>query len=129
MKFSIKSALIACLFFLTASATVSAQRMDRQTTPEQRAEREAEQLAQALELTDAQRAEISAINLNYAQKLEAAREEVGRDRDAMRTITESLREEQNAEFAAVLTDDQYAELLELQANPSKRQRGNRRGKK
>ncbi len=91
-------------------------------SPEEMANAQTERMKTDLALDEAQTEQVSALNLKYAQKQAAAREEAAGDREAMRATMGSLREEKNKELKAILTAEQYQKWETIQA-----ERGNSRG--
>lgn len=80
--------------------------------PAQMANRQTEQMTELLALDDSQLEEVQAINLKYAEKMKAIRDEMrsgGQDVDrmALSGMMTDLRAERGKEFKGVLTKDQY----------------------
>lgn len=77
----------------------------------------AEALAKQLSLDDAQTKEVVAIFEKYQKIMTAKREELQGDREGMRAAMLEIREKQNKEILALLTEDQakkYEEILKTQ---------------
>ncbi|MDI1325171.1 MAG: DUF4890 domain-containing protein [Algoriphagus sp.] len=77
--------------------------------PEERAKQMTERLATELELNDAQKNQVLAINMEYAKKREA-------EKEAMKAEMEARKKEQQeheAKIQAVLTETQKAKWVEL----------------
>ncbi len=119
-----KLLIIAGLFAITFSPLYAQRgadnRGERGTTPEQRAERMTDRMAEELELTDAQKEQVYKIHLENAQKrqveAEARRKEMQERREVMRAESES----QKAEIEAILTPEQKAKWAEKNAESSDR---------
>ncbi|TDQ08527.1 periplasmic heavy metal sensor [Pedobacter metabolipauper] len=75
-------------------------------TPEERAKRSTDMLAEKLKLTDDQKAKVSALYLEQGEKSKKLREEAGDDRDAMRAAMVKSNEELETKITALLTADQ-----------------------
>lgn len=93
-----------------------------QGTPEERATAETEVMVEKLSLTDAQKAEVSAINLKYAEKQSEAMSAGGDPR----TMMESIQTEKSAEINAILTDTQKTEYAKLVTEMQSQRGGGRR---
>lgn len=89
--------------------------------PEKRAEQQTATMTEKLSLSEAQAAKVKEINLKYAQKMKEARDKADGDRDAMRTAMTTIREEQDKELQAVMTDEQWQQWLKIREE----MRGNR----
>jgi len=77
--------------------------------PEERAKQMTEKLASELELNEAQKKQVLAINMEYAKKREAEMEAQKAEMEARK----KERQEQEAKIQAVLTEDQKAKWVEL----------------
>lgn len=77
--------------------------------PEDRAKRLTEMMKERLSLTAAQEPKVLAINLKYAKKMDESRKIA--DTAAMRKSVQSLNTQKDAEFKAVLTNDQFKSYL------------------
>src|SRR4051812_43871308 len=75
-------------------------------TPEERAKRSTDMLAEKLKLTDDQKAKVSAIYLEQAGKMKKLRDSVGDDREGMRAVMMKSSAEGEARIDSILTDDQ-----------------------
>jgi len=119
-----KKLTIAMLLVFMAGITAFAQDMKtkERPTPEERAQKQTEMMAKHLELSDEQKAEILAINLENAKKREA-------EMEARKAEMDSRREEMKAQDEAikkVLTEEQRAKWVELKESQRDR-RGRRPG--
>lgn len=138
MKKTIQFVLAFVIMALTTITTYAQPpggggRMGRMD-PEQRAERQATMMQDSLLLTDELTAEVEAVLLVYAEKMGAAREEAQGDFGAMRETMQNLRNEQNEELQALLTEEQWTKWEAIQTammqNRGQRPRGEGgRGKK
>ena len=81
------------------------------TDPEQRANQQTATMTEQLSLSDAQSAKVKEINLKYANKTKEAREKAAGDREAMRGVMTSIRQEQDAELQTVLTEEQWKQWV------------------
>ncbi|MEZ0542431.1 hypothetical protein [Fibrella arboris] len=81
------------------------------STPEQRAERQTAQLKKRLTLTADQEKSVSAINLKYAQKVQAMMTG-DRERGALKEARDMM-ESKDAELKAVLSADQYKQYVTM----------------
>ena len=111
-----------------------AERGDR-PSPEERVERQTTRLAQKLELSEEQTAQLLAINKRYAAERTAAREE---QQNRNRQLAQEQKQRQDVEIQSILTAEQkadYAKLKEeMKAKKEARQgerkeRGNRGGRR
>jgi periplasmic protein CpxP/Spy len=108
---------------------VNAQPGGQQSTPEERAKRQTEQLTTALSLDKAQVTKVEAINLKYAKQQSELFQSMGAggDREAMRTKMTAMRAEQTKEIKALLTKEQIEKydkyLAEQQARRAQGGRG------
>lgn len=102
------SLLLTALFF--AVLFVNAQPGGQQSTPEERAKRQVEQLTTALSLNKDQAAKVEAISLKYGKQQGELFQSMGQggDREAMREKMTAIREAQTKEIKAILTPEQSA---------------------
>ncbi len=77
--------------------------------PDERAKQMTERLATELELNEAQKKQVLAINMEYAKKREAEMEA----RKAEMEARKKERQDQEAKIQAILTEDQKAKWVEL----------------
>lgn len=92
--------------------------------PEALAQRQTDDMAEQLALSEAQKEKVHQVNLNFAQKMKAAREEADGDWTAMRETIGALRKEKNAELKKYLTGEQFKKWEDIQAE-RREKRGNR----
>ena len=123
----ITKVLFFSALFLLAAATASAQRGEDRD-PARMAERQSEHLATVLDLTPEQTEGVRALNLAFAERLAAGREEFEEDRKARRKQLEAANESRKAGMKEILTPEQYAKLEALAAQRKER-RGDRDGKR
>lgn len=97
---------------LLASMTVAAQAQEKdRKTPQERAKLRTEHMAKELALSPEQQAKVEAINLKYADQVEAVRAEREAERTAKRDAAEAMHAAHDAEMKAVLTADQYTKWV------------------
>jgi Spy/CpxP family protein refolding chaperone len=119
-----KKLTIAMLLVFMTGITAFAQdtKTKERPTPEERAQKQTEMMAKQLELSEAQKTEILAINVENAKKREA-------EMEARKAEMDSRREEMKAQDEAikqVLTEEQRAKWVELKESQRDR-RGRRPG--
>lgn len=91
-----------------ASMTLAAQAQEKdKKTPQERAKARTEHMTKALALSPEQQAKVEAINLKYADQVEAVRSEREAERTAKREAAKAMHDAHDAEMKAVLTADQY----------------------
>lgn len=103
-----KKLLIICglLFSVITFANAQDGQGRRGGTPEERAKRQTETLAEKLKLSDDQKAKVSAIYLEQGTKMRKLRDSLGDDRTAWRGVMVKANEQTDAKITAVLNDDQ-----------------------
>lgn len=79
--------------------------------PKEMAKRQTDQMKASLELTAEQLPKVEALNLKYAEKMDAVRANAQGDRDAMRSAMMPLRAEKDKELKELLTVEQWDKLL------------------
>jgi hypothetical protein len=77
--------------------------------PAERAEKQTAQMTEKLSLSDAQAGKVKEINLKYADKMKAAREEADGDWSSMREKMGAMRADQDKELQTVLTEEQWVQ--------------------
>ena len=110
--------------------TAYAQRSDgegRRGDPTERANQQTDRMIEALDLSAAQGTKIRALNLEYAEKMVAARKEAREagDREAMRASMQAMRKEQNEQLKKYLTGEQVTKWEKILAERPQRERGER----
>lgn len=91
-----------------ASMTLAAQAQEKdKKTPQERAKARTEHMTKELALSPEQQAKVEAINLKYADQVEAVRSEREAERTAKREAAKAMHDAHDAEMKAVLTADQY----------------------
>ncbi len=103
------------------------QRGNTAQDPEQMAEKQTAHMVKSLSLDDQQAAKIKAINLEFAQKSQAARAELQGDREAMKASRQELQNSKNEALQGVLTQEQFEKYTQMQENKGKKQ--GKQGKK
>lgn len=103
-----KKLLIICglLFSVVTFANAQDGQGPRGGTPEERAKRQTEQLAEKLKLSDDQKAKVHAIYLEQGPKMRKLRDSLGDDREGFRAAMLKSNAQNEAKISAVLTDDQ-----------------------
>ena len=106
----------------------------RKMDPKERANQQSDRMIKELDLSTAQGEKIKALNLEYAEKTQAAREEAraAGDRASMRETMKALRTEQNEKLKKYMTAEQVEKWEKILAErPNSRNRkgkGNRKSK-
>ena len=114
--------VLSALFMLAASWAMQAQPGGggRNMDPAERAKQQTASMTEKLALSEAQTNKVGEINLKYANKTKAARDEADGDWESMRETMGAIRAEQNKELQTVLTADQWTqwqkEQEEMRAN-------------
>ena len=103
-----KKLLMICglLFSVITFANAQDGQGRRGGTPEERAKRQTETLAEKLKLSDDQKAKVSAIYLEQGAKMRKMRDSLGDDRTAWRGVMVKANEQADAKITAVLNDEQ-----------------------
>lgn len=78
--------------------------------PKEIAERQTTLMKDTLNLTAEQLPKVEALNLKYAEKMTAARDEADGDRDAMRSVMRALMQEKDVTLKEILTAEQWTKL-------------------
>ncbi len=95
-----------------ASMTLAAQAQEKEKrTPQERAKARTEHMTKELALSPEQQAKVEAINLKYADQVEAVRSEREAERTAKREAAKAMHDAHDAEMKAVLTADQYTKWV------------------
>lgn len=123
------------LMVMISLSTMAQRRGGERPSPEERAKRTTERMAEELSLTDAQKKQILDINLEYAKKNEAEMAERKAEMEARKAEMEARKaemdarraelKEQEAKIQAVLTEEQRAKWTEIKAE---RMEDRRRGR-
>ena len=95
-------------------------------TPEERAQRSADQLSKKLSLSDDQKAKVTAIYLEQAAAMKKVRDEANGDREVMMAKMKAANEANDVKINAVLTEDQkkaYSEWKAERAESMKKRMG------
>lgn len=93
-------AVVFCSFL-----SVSANAQQKKYTPEQKATKMTDKMKSDVSLTDNQYKQVYAVNLKYAEKMQALRSKDG-GRENNKEEFKSLRKEQKNELSSILTDEQ-----------------------
>lgn len=100
-------------------STIAQKKGGDRPSPEERALKNTERLAEELSLTDAQKKQILEINLEYAKKNEAEMAERKAEMEARKVEMGAKRDElkeQDAKIQAVLTEEQRVKWIEIKAD-------------
>lgn len=122
---------MALLLVLMAGVTAFAQetKTKERPTAEERAQKQTDMMAEKLELSDSQKAQILAINLENAKKreaeMEARKAEMEARKEQMQAMKEGLKAQDEA-IKEVLTEEQRSKWEELKESQRDR-RGRRPG--
>ena len=131
MKSLVRTLTFALL--LLVAIDVDAQRGDWRADPTERVQKQTERMKEALSLSDKQAEKVGEINLKYAKKMQAAREDMGEgaDRMAIRESFMQLRKEQDEELKNVMTTAQFEEWQKMQTErmQQRRERRSNRGER
>ena len=126
MKSSSKFLAIIALFFTFTFAANAQQGGGKSLDPEKMAENETSRMVEKLNLDNDQIAKAEVLNFTYAKKIVEARENNKENRDAMREIGEAINSEKNAEMKLLLTEAQYKNYEQMQAEKGKGKRGEKK---
>jgi len=135
MQFTKKIA-VTFVFALLTFCALYAQRSEgggRGDDPKERANQQTDRMIEALDLSTAQGEKIRTLNLEFADKMLAARTEAREsgDRESMRETMQTMRKEQNEKMKKYLTAEQVTKWEQILAERANRPRGEgrkRRGK-
>lgn len=96
------------LTFMLATTVIVAQNRQN-STPEEMAKQQTEQIKEKCDLDKAQEKKVYEVSLKSGKEMAKMRDEMrnGGDRDAMREKMMKLRDEQNKEMKKILSEDQY----------------------
>ena len=121
--------VIMALMLSFTSSTIFAQqgRGPRNIDPEEMAERQTNQMKEALALTAEQLPKVEALNHKYAKKLKDARDEADGDWESMRSTMMEMMREKDGEMKKVLTTDQWTTFEAQRKERMQNRRGGRRG--
>lgn len=98
--------------------------------PEALAKRQTDEMTEQLALSEAQTTKVHEVNLKYANKMKAVREEADGDFSAARESMKAMREEKNEELKKYLTTEQAEKWETIQAERIEKRgkRGDRGGR-
>ncbi len=122
---AIKKFIGVSLILVFGISSIMAQKGDKRKDmdPTAHAEKKTERLAKELSLSETQTAEVAEINLAYAEKIKAVKEQ-GLDKEAKRSAVQSLKTEQKVAIKTVLTAEQATKF-----DTMKGRKGGKKGKK
>ncbi|MGB0521374.1 MAG: hypothetical protein ACPGJS_00370 [Flammeovirgaceae bacterium] len=102
--------LLSLLLLLSVTAFGQRRAMDTQKMAERQTTQLQERLTEkGMALTDESLEEVKALNIKYAEKMKALREENQGDRMAMKEAGRELETEKRKELKKILTKDQFKE--------------------
>lgn len=108
----IKSFIFAILF-LASFATLQAQATKKaKMSPEQRVDRQTEQMASQLSLSDEQKAKVKVVNEKYAKQMQDLRANT-EDRTQLRPKMQEMRQAQEKEISQYLTKEQTEKWAQI----------------
>lgn len=118
-------ALVAALL----CTTTKAQDATRKThSPGERAEKRTEQMTTELGLDADQAAKLEAMNKRYAEEMRAL-EPTEAERQAKREKMKDIQTRRDAELKVLLTEEQYAKMMELRQQKMDERKGTQEGRK
>jgi periplasmic protein CpxP/Spy len=117
-----KLLLIAVLFSIGFAAMAQKGGQRGSATPEERAERITNKMAEELSLSEDQKKRVYQINLDHAKKRQA-------EMEARRAAMEADMKAQNQEIEALLSEEQKAKWAEMKAEGKKRMEEEGRGRR
>ncbi len=120
--------LASGLVVMISLSSIAQQRGGERPTPEQRAARMTEKMAEELSLTADQQKQILAINLEHAKKRDQDRMEHQKEREARKADMDAQKAEmkkQNESIKVILTEEQRTKWEEIKL--SEKDRGRRPG--
>jgi protein CpxP len=126
-----KKLLIICglLFSVVTFAQAQQGGGDRKMpTPEERAQKSADQLAKKLSLSDDQKTKVTAIFLDQAVAMKKVREEGKGDREGMMAKMKTANDENDVKINALLNDDQKKAFAEWKAERAENMKKRMEGK-
>ena len=116
----IKNMIVLGLVLLLSTQVAIAQRAEKMDNAEAFAQTRTDRMTRELSLNEAQATQVKTINLDFANKMKAAKGN-STDRAATKATTKALREEHSAALKAVLTTEQMAKL-ESTDRPQKKEK-------
>lgn len=121
--------LFVVVFVLAASITFAAAQPGggQRMSPEERAKATTERLTNLLSLKEEQKTKIGAIELDLNKQMEAKRQSIQGDREAMRAAMQEIDKVRDEKYKAVLTADQFKKYLN--DKEERRQRGEGPGRR
>ena len=117
-----KKMFVLSVLFVMSIGLVSAQQRGggfQNSTPEERAKIQTDQLNELVTLTADQKTKVQAIFLNDAKKMAEFRT-AGGDRDAMMAKMREMNAERDKKFKEILTADQFKKYSDNQAEQQRR---------
>lgn len=109
--------VMACMMMLAVTSVYAQQPQGRMSMdPKERAKATTEQLKSALSLTTEQEGKVYELQAKQNEKMTAAFNSAGDDREKMREEMTKLQTETTAEMKKILTADQFKKYEETMAN-------------
>jgi len=115
-----KLLIITLMFSLGFGAFAQRGAQREMPSPEQRAERMTNRMAEQLELSDEQKQKIYQLNLENAQKRQAEWEARKSEMESKREAMQQQRKQQTDEIEAILSPEQKAKWAEIRESNRKR---------
>ena len=85
-------------------------------------EQQMERMTAALDLTDAEKPKVKAVLEDSSQKMKEIMSDTSLDQAARREKMRPIRDEQNKQMKAILTDDQYTKYLAMNQRGGKKKK-------
>jgi Spy/CpxP family protein refolding chaperone len=85
-------------------------------------EQQMERMTTALDLTDAEKPKVKAVLEDSSQKMKEIMSDTSLDQAARREKMRPIRDEQNKQMKAILTDDQYTKYLAMNQRGGKKKK-------
>ncbi len=120
------SLFVLLLALAPVALNAQAKQNFKNSTPEQRAEKQSEFLGTNLKLDNAQREKVNAINLKYAKQMDAVMKGNG-PRISKLKSARKLNQEKEAEYKTVLTPDQLKQYEQVKKDLREKMKEKRKG--
>ena len=115
-------ALAAGVNFAADAQEAGKHKEFKKVTPEQRAEKQASRMQEALKLTDAQRQAIYELNLSTGKEMRAMKQA---DRAASKEKFQAMRQQKEAKMKSILSESQYVQFQQMKAERMKKMQAKR----
>jgi Spy/CpxP family protein refolding chaperone len=120
-----KKLFVTAVLF-AAAATFAAAQQRNIPSVEERAKNQTERIDRLVKLTDAQKAQIQAIDLEFAKQMDRQMRGSNSDRNAMRAKIQEINGTRDKKYKETLTDEQFKKYSEDRAKREQQQRAGRR---